>query len=219
MLTDACFIYRRQLIKKPPSNAIILRGREIAYQAAHATSIPSSMPNYTQDQIRELYGELDKKTRRLHDSKLDQECPLPKFRIDKGDPTLLVASYLSTGLSNPRATASTLVDTGTCKDSIRGSFRTSIADRTSITPSPHVLNLRVDFNNLASAIKEESSSSLLEDILQTTSVHTNIHANDEKQLEILDSSSQLREESQLFEDKVFLPYFLFYIISFILFLY
>jgi hypothetical protein len=93
--------------------------------------MPSSMPNYTRDQIRELYGELDKKTRRLQEdeytlhtpiknsytdkpqwklaspkkSKIIDECPLPKFRLDKtpeNDETLLMAAYLSTGLTNPR---------------------------------------------------------------------------------------------------------------------
>jgi hypothetical protein len=89
------------------------------------------MPNYTRDQIRELYGELDRKTRRLQEdeytlhspiknsytekpqwklasptkSKIIDECPLPKFRLDKtpeNDETLLMAAYLSTGLNNSR---------------------------------------------------------------------------------------------------------------------
>jgi hypothetical protein len=108
---------------------MIQRGRQIAYEAANAPTIPSSMPNYTHDQIRELYGELDKKTRRLqHDeyilhspaintwnekpqwrlasptpSKLTDECPLPKFRLDKttgNNETSLMEAYLSTDLSN-----------------------------------------------------------------------------------------------------------------------
>lgn len=133
-LTDGCFIYRRQVIKQDSNinqtPATILRGREIAYEAANAPTIPSSMPNYTRDQIRELYGELDKKTRRLQDdeytlhssskssfidkpqwklasptkSQINDQCPLPKFRLDKttvteNDPTLLMAAYLSTGLT------------------------------------------------------------------------------------------------------------------------
>ncbi|CAF0819770.1 unnamed protein product [Rotaria sordida] len=130
-VTDACFIYRRQVVKQDTNDdekaAIITRGREIAYEAANTPTIPSSMPNYTRDQIRELYGELDKKTRRLQDDeyiyhssngkhqwklasptnmKKITECPLPKFRLDKtpehNDETLLMAAYLSTGITNPR---------------------------------------------------------------------------------------------------------------------
>lgn len=112
------------------TEAMIMRGREIAYEAANTPAIPSSMPNYTRDQIRELYGELDKKTRRLQDDeytihspvsnvsnekhqwklaspknmKKISSCPLPKFRLDKSvenDEALLMAAYLSTGMTNP----------------------------------------------------------------------------------------------------------------------
>jgi hypothetical protein len=119
--------------------ALILRGREIAHEAANTPAIPTSMPNYTRDQIRELYGELDQKTRRLQDdeytlhspinstsnekpqwklasptkSKIIDECPLPKFRLDKtpdNDETLLMAAYLSTGLTNSRTKSVAPVD-------------------------------------------------------------------------------------------------------------
>ncbi len=131
IVTDGCFIYRREIIKPSNTKSMILRGREIAYEAANSPTIPSSMPNYTHDQIRELYGELDKKTRRLQEdeytlhspiknsstekpqwklasptkSKIIDECPLPKFRLDQtsdNDETLLMAAYLSTGLNNSR---------------------------------------------------------------------------------------------------------------------
>jgi hypothetical protein len=170
ILTDACFIYRRELIKQPKSNAMILRGREIAYEAANAPTIPSSMPNYTHDQIRDLYGELDKNTRRAQEneyilqtpmidawnekslwnvpspvkSQSSEECPLPKFRVDNNDQTSLMATYLSTGLSNKPRTISNTND----NKPIQGSFRTSIADRSSISPSPLLLNVCFDFNKL-----------------------------------------------------------------------
>lgn len=95
------------------------------------------MPHYTRDEIRELYGELDKKTRRLQDdeytihstikssytdkpqwklasptkSKIIDECPLPKFHLDKtpeNDETLLMAAYLSTGLTTSQTKSSTV---------------------------------------------------------------------------------------------------------------
>ena len=127
-VTDACFIYRQQAVKQETNSneqeAIIHRGREIAYEAANTPSIPSVMPNYTRDQIRELYGELDKQTRRLqhdeyqvHSSIVEKPhwklaspknsnhqttspCPLPKFRLEKSpetDADLLMAAYLSMG--------------------------------------------------------------------------------------------------------------------------
>ncbi|CAF3328206.1 unnamed protein product [Rotaria socialis] len=135
-VTDACFIYRREVVKPDPNivdenSAIVQRGREIAYEAANAPSIPPSMPNYSRDQIRELYGELDKKTRRLQEdeytlhspvsnssnekhqwklaspknAKKPISCPMPKFRLEKpadNDEALLMAAYLSTGITNPR---------------------------------------------------------------------------------------------------------------------
>ncbi|CAF3486115.1 unnamed protein product [Adineta steineri] len=173
IVTDACFIYRRELIKKPDTtNAMILRGREIAYEAAHSPTIPSSMPNYSHDQIRELYGEIDKKTRRLQEnqyifhapmidawsekspwnlsssSSFQDQCPLPKFRLDKNDQTIFMATYLSTGLSNPRIIPNKIKINTNELDKIRGSFHTSIADRTNISPSPLLLNIRFDFNKL-----------------------------------------------------------------------
>ena len=160
IVTDACCIYRREIVKPLNSNAMILRGREIAYEAAHSPTIASSMPNYTQDQIRELYGELDQKTRRLqeneyilHTPPIDawqekpsgvEECPLPKFRLEKNDPTMLMSGYVSTGLSNNPRTVTHTND----KECIRGSFRTSIADRTSISPSPLIFNVHLDFNKV-----------------------------------------------------------------------
>lgn len=139
---------------------MIIRGREIAYEAAHSPAIPSSMPNYTHDQIRELYGEFDQKTRCLQDNEyllhtpmIDawqekstwlEECPLPKFRLEKNDPALLLSTYLSTGLSNNLRTSSCSNE----KEYIRGSFRTAIADRASITPSPLVFNVQVDLKKV-----------------------------------------------------------------------
>ncbi|CAF5007783.1 unnamed protein product, partial [Rotaria socialis] len=55
---------------------MILRGREIAYQAANSPTIPSSVPSYTHDQIRELYGEVDKKTRRLQEHEYILHTPM-----------------------------------------------------------------------------------------------------------------------------------------------
>jgi hypothetical protein len=156
---------------------MISRGREIAYEAANSPTIPNSMPNYTHDQIRELYGELDKKTRRLQEneyllhkpmidawnskspwsisSSLD-ECPLPKFRVEKNDQTILMAAYLSTGLSNKPGTINNTND----KEIIRGSFRTSIDDRTDMTPSPFLLNVRVNFDKLlTTSIEKQSQTS------------------------------------------------------------
>ncbi|CAF1110630.1 unnamed protein product [Rotaria sordida] len=198
ILTDGCFIYRRQIIKKPTSNAVILRGREIAYQAANSPTIPSSMPNYTDDQIRELYGELDKNTRRLQENEyifhtpmidawneksssnqnqLLDKCPLPKFHIDKNNQTILMTTYLSTGLSNPRIISND-------KETIRGSFRTSIADRTTISPSPILLNVDFDYNKLTTISTDlNDQSAFLEDSQQKTSINSI-----DKQSEIIDSA-------------------------------
>jgi hypothetical protein len=156
---------------------MILRGREIAYEAANSPpTIPSSMPNYTHDQIRELYGELDKKTRRfqehdyrLHTSMIDawkeksptyEQCPLPKFRIEKNDQTILMAAYLSTGLSNPRANSHSNE-----KESIRGSFRTAIADRTTVTPSPLSFNVRLDFPSMS---KQFQTQKIIPSVAETS---------------------------------------------------
>ena len=110
-------------------SALVLRGREIAHEAANTPILPSSMPTYTRDQIRELYGELDQKTRRLQEdeyslhssvrnfypekpqwklaspttSKISEPCPLPKFRLEQTpekNETLLMAAYLSAGMNN-----------------------------------------------------------------------------------------------------------------------
>ncbi|UJR26177.1 hypothetical protein I4U23_007520 [Adineta vaga] len=142
-VTDACFIYRRQAVKQDMNNdekeAMILRGREIAYEAANTPAIPSSMQTYSRDQIRELYGELDRKTRRLQEdeytihapmtnswsekpqwklasptkSKTSDECPLPKFRLEKSsenDEALLMAAYLSSGMNSPQTKPTAPVD-------------------------------------------------------------------------------------------------------------
>ncbi|CAF4384219.1 unnamed protein product [Rotaria sp. Silwood2] len=224
ILTDACFVYRRQIIKKPTSNAMILRGREIAYQAANSPTIPHSMPNYTHDQVRELYGELDKKTRRLQENEyishtpmidawnekspwilsssiknqLSEECPLPKFHIDNNDQTMPMNTYLSTGLSNPRTIPNTSIDTTNDKETIRGSFRTSIADRTTISPSPLLLNVHFDYNKLtAISTNIDDQSAFLDDIQQKTSINSNYDLI-EKQSDTIDSalsSQRLNEES------------------------
>lgn len=132
-VTDACFVYRRQVVKHEMNEeekaALVLRGREIAQEAANAPILPASMPTYTRDQIRELYGELDQKTRRLQEeeyslhssmknfypekpqwklatpstNKNSEPCPLPKFRLEQPSETnekLLMAAYLSAGLNN-----------------------------------------------------------------------------------------------------------------------
>jgi hypothetical protein len=158
---------------------MILRGREIAYEAAHFPTIPSSMPNYTHDQIRELYGELDNKTRRLKDNEyilhkpmIDawnekspwiEECPLPKFRLEKTDRTTLLSAYLSTGLSNNPRTITNSND----KEAIRGSFRTAIADRTSINPSPLIFNVHLDFDKVLSS-KPTQTSKLIPSLAEIT---------------------------------------------------
>lgn len=178
--------------------AMVLRGREIALEAANAPTMPVSMPNYTRDQIRELYGELDQKTRRLQSdeytihcqekpqwklappvaikSKPVDECPLPKFRLDNAtdpDETLLMAAYLSTGLSNPRRKGLAPVDSFHTvmmnasakvnewatsneiylgpdeKELVRGSFRTAVGERSSVSPSPLVLDVRFNVKEAA----------------------------------------------------------------------
>ncbi len=172
------------MVKQPTSNAMILRGREIAYEAANSPTIPSSMPNYTHDQIRDIYGELDKKTRRLqeneyilHTPMIDawkekspwniEECPLPKFRIEKNDQTILMAAYLSTGLSNKPQTTNNSNDD---KELIHGSFRTAINDRTTITPSPNLFNVHLDFDKLrTTSIEKQSQTSTLIPPLAKTS--------------------------------------------------
>ncbi|UJR22808.1 hypothetical protein I4U23_025838 [Adineta vaga] len=191
IFTDACFIYRRQVIKHPQdTNAMILRGREIAHEAANSPTIPSSMPNYSHDQIRELYGEIDKKTRRLKENQyifhtpmidawnetppwsvsstsslIPNQCPLPKFRLDKNDETIFMATYFSTGLSN-RRTLSTTDD----KDIIRGSFRTSVGERTSVSPSPLLLNVRFDYKKLNSPeMIAKDESNVIPDYIQSYS--------------------------------------------------
>ena len=174
---------------------MMLRGRQIAYQAANSPTIPSSMPNYTHDQIRELYGELAKKKHRSQENtcifqipmidawkensswnlsssimknQQSEECPLPEFRIDS-DPTIFMGTYLSTGLSNPRTPLRTSMDAINDKQTIRGSFRTSIADRTTISPSPRLFNIHFDFNKFpATSINKKEQSMLSEDIQQET---------------------------------------------------
>jgi hypothetical protein len=154
------------------------RGREIAYEAANSPTIPTSMPNYTHDQIRELYGESDKKTRRVQENKYllhkplidawnskspwnisssleEEECPLPKFRVEKNDQTILMAAYLSTGLTNKPGTINNNIND---KEIIRGSFRTSIDDRTDMTSSPLLLNVRVNFDKLLTTSIEKLPS-------------------------------------------------------------
>ncbi|CAF2093894.1 unnamed protein product, partial [Rotaria magnacalcarata] len=221
VITDACFIYRRQAVKKPTSDAMILRGREIAYQAANSPAIPSSVPNYTHDQIRELYGEVDKKTRRLQEheyilhtpmidawnekspwissspvkNQLTEECPLPKFHPDKHEPTKLMSSYLSTGLSNPRIRPIKTIDLKHDQDYVRGSFRTSIADRTTISPSPILLDINFDFNKLSSSTDDQSS--VFENAQQRTSCISN-NDSTEKYTEItnsIPSSSMMSNQS------------------------
>lgn len=168
IVTDACFIYRREIIRPSISpNAMVLRGREIAYEAANSPTIPNSMPNYTDDQVRELYGESDRKTRRLQENefilhspfidawKEKTECPLPKFRLENDDQTaIFMTAYLSTGLSNkPSPTINSNE-----KDFIRGSFHTSINDRRSITPSPLLLNVQLDLNKLQPPLANTSET-------------------------------------------------------------
>lgn len=166
ILTDACFIYRREIVKPPTSNAMIVRGREIAYEAANSPAIPCSMPNYTDDQVRELYGEVDKKTRRLQENEYilhtplidawkEKQCPLPKFRLENTDQTIVMTAYLSTGLSNKPS--STFMPSNE-KETIRGSFRTAIDDRTTITPSPLLFNVHLDLNQLLPPLANTSET-------------------------------------------------------------
>ena len=190
--TDACYIYQRQPIKQANSDAMILRGREIAYEAAN--SLP--MPSYTDDQIREVYGELDNKTRRLQEDQYilrkplidawneksswknsSDECPLPKFRLDE---TIFMSAYLSTGLSNPRIKPSPIIINQNEKEIIRGSFRTSIDDRTIISPSPLLLNVKFDFNKFKTNLNDQIS--LLDDIQNNISFdkQSDIHHNELK---------------------------------------
>ncbi|CAF3402413.1 unnamed protein product [Rotaria socialis] len=221
VITDACFIYRRQTVKKPTSDAMILRGREIAYQAANSPTIPSSVPSYTHDQIRELYGEVDKKTRRLQEheyilhtpmidawhekspwissfpvkNQLTEECPLPKFHPDKLQQTKLMSSYLSTGLSNPRIKPIKTIDLKHDQGYVRGSFRTSIADRTTISPSPILLDINFDFNKLSSSTDDQSS--VFENTQQGISCISN-NDSTEKYTEITNniaSSSMMSDQS------------------------
>lgn len=203
ILTDACFIYRRQIVRQPDTDAMILRGREIAYEAANSPVIPSSMPSYSHDQIRELYGEIDRKTRRLQEnqyifhtpmidawnetppwslsstSSLNQnQCPLPKFRLDKNDQTLFMATFLSTGLSN-RPTSSNSNE----KDANRGSFRTSVGERTSVSPSPLLLNVRFDYNKVNSTgITAKDETSFFDDFLQQNVSKQSVKSTDDVRL-------------------------------------
>ena len=163
IVTDACFVYRKEVIRPSSTcHAMILRGREIAYEAAHSPSIPSLMPYYTHDQIRELYGTLGKKTHCLQNEYvvINDEwkgtCPLPKFRLEPDEETIAMAAYISTGLSNPR-------------DVIRGSFRTSIAEQRSMTPSPLLVNLRMDFSDVCQTKIDE-----IVDLDQETTAPTEI---------------------------------------------
>ena len=130
-------------------------------RAFHATPIASVAIT-----SRNGFLELDKKTtttRRLQqneyvihtpmidawNSKLPslEECPLPKFYPEKSsEQNILMKNYLSTGLSNKP-------DTKNDKEIIRGSFRTSIDDRTGITPSPILHNIQVDFKKLFGGVK------------------------------------------------------------------
>jgi hypothetical protein len=85
-----------------------------------------------------------------------EECPLPKFRVENNDQTILMAAYVSTGLSNNPQTILNKTD----QEIIHGSFRTSIADRTTITPSPLLLNVRLDFNKLLTTSIEKQTQTL-----------------------------------------------------------
>ncbi|CAF3349508.1 unnamed protein product [Rotaria sp. Silwood1] len=230
-VTDACFIYRRQVVKQDTSDdekaAMILRGREIAYEAANAPTIPSSMPNYTRDQIRELYGELDKKTRRLQDdeyiyqssitnspngkhqwklaspttAKKINECPLPKFRLDKTpehDETLLMAAYLSTGITNPRIKPIVPIDnfhtvmmnasakvnewantneiylTPINKNILPNNFHTLNDDPLTMSTSPLLLDVQFNITQLAGTPTDNNNRpTFLEVVEQQTIDHSN----------------------------------------------
>lgn len=209
--------------------AMILRGREIAYEAANTPTIPPSMPNYTRDEIRELYGELDKKTRRLQDdehsyqtplisptspkqqwklasstnTKLPNECPLPKFRLEKTpekDEALLMAAYLSTGLTNPRIKSIAPVDhvhtvmmnasakvnewahnnelylAPVHKNVLQPNFHTTTDDSTTVNPSSSSLLLDVKLNLQQAAgtpTDTNNRPTFLEGIQQVTTNESN----------------------------------------------
>ncbi|CAF4249192.1 unnamed protein product [Rotaria sp. Silwood2] len=234
-VTDACFIYRRQVVKQDTSDdekaAMIIRGREIAYEAANTPTIPSLMPNYTRDQIRELYGELDKKTRRLQDdeyiynssiinssngkhqwklasptnTKKINECPLPKFRLDKTsehDETLLMAAYLSTGLTNPRIkqivpmdnfhtvmmNASAKVNewannneiylTPMNKNILPNNFHTSNDHYSTISPSPLLLDVHFNITQLTGTPTDNNNRPTFLEVVeqqQTDHSHQSVH--------------------------------------------
>lgn len=224
ILTDACFIYRRQIIKKPPSNAMILRGREIAYQAANSPTIPSVMPNYTDDQVRELYGEIDKSSRRLKqnenlvhkplidawneksswtlpssvNNKKSNRFPLPKFHSENQAEPKFIPNYLSTGLSNPRPIFNATKNSTHDQDSIRGSFRTSIANRTNISPSPASFDAHLNFNTVTStSIGTDDQVTIVDNTQRNTSIDANHDSNEnyEKINDTLESTTDLDQSS------------------------
>jgi hypothetical protein len=255
-VTDACFIYRRQVVKPDThvddhQTAMIVRGREIAQEAANTPAMSISMPNYTRDQVRELYGELDRKTRRLQEdeytlhasvnntwndkpqwklatpidkSKIIDECPLPRFRLEKqtdNDEALLMAAYLSTGLSNPRAKSIAPVDnihtvmmnasakvnewatnneiylSPMEKDMIRGSFRTAIGERPSVSPAPLLLDVRFNLKQLAGTpTGTNDRPTFLQGLSQDTTDnrssifnHDETHLSNRKQDQMIDGAS------------------------------
>ncbi|CAF3987957.1 unnamed protein product, partial [Rotaria magnacalcarata] len=232
-VTDACFIYRREVVK-PDANtddensAIIQRGREIAYEAANTPAIPSSMPNYSRDQIRELYGELDNKTRRLQEdeytlhspvsnsshekhqwklaspknAKKLSSCPMPKFRLEKpadNDEALLMAAYLSTGITNPRMKPNIPIDSfhtvmmnasakvnewahnneiylaPVSKSMISNNFHATTDNHSTMNPTPLLFDVHFNIKQSAGTPTDNNSNrpTFLEFIEQESISHTN----------------------------------------------
>ena len=83
------------------------------------------------------------------ENSFSNKCPLPKFRIDN-DSAVLMATYLSTGLTNRRQVSDTSMTKTNGQNPVCGSFHTSIADHTTaISPSPLLFNVHFDFNKLS----------------------------------------------------------------------
>jgi hypothetical protein len=102
-MTDACFVYRRESIASLDTCAAVRRGREIAYEAAHAPSIDAlAMPNDCSEASQcnqHVNRSLSMNTKRI------DPCSLSALAINHRQYSLLMAMHLSIGLNHRSSNA------------------------------------------------------------------------------------------------------------------